>query len=231
MIDIAILRAMAAAGATVDMILAAIEAAQAKETVRAADRRAKEAERQKRYRLSRVLTRTNAESPVVTGCPRDNRDIGLNHSSINGNRVGQLDEHIDNTLTKSIKKESKRSISAAIDVPEDASEDNRTFAKSKGWDDRKTASEWQRFRDHSLSKGKKHRNVDAAWRNWVTSPFQAQTGNTPDERSVLKAADRQLDQFGGRAAAANYVPGSSGPRPLSLDYGDEPPSPKLISSR
>lgn len=49
-------------------------------------------------------------------------------------------------------------------------------------------------------------------------------------KSALAAADRLIEQFGGREAAAAYVPGSEGPKPLSLDLGPSPPRPKRISS-
>ena len=61
MIPISVLRAMVAAGATVDTILAAIEADQLAEGSRVQARRARGAERQRRYRVTRSDAR-NAES-------------------------------------------------------------------------------------------------------------------------------------------------------------------------
>jgi hypothetical protein len=52
-----------------------------------------------------------------------------------------------------------------------------------------------------------------------------------DPKSAIAAADRLIDKLGGMEAAQAYVPGSSGPTPLSLDFGEISPSPKLISSR
>lgn len=52
-----------------------------------------------------------------------------------------------------------------------------------------------------------------------------------DPRSAIAAADRLIDKLGGMDAARSYVPGSSGPTPLSLDFGEGAASPKLISSR
>ena len=49
---------------------------------------------------------------------------------------------------------------------------NLETALSRGWARERAFSEWQRFKDHSAANGKAYRNVDAAWRNWVTSPFQ-----------------------------------------------------------
>jgi uncharacterized protein YdaU (DUF1376 family) len=57
------------------------------------------------------------------------------------------------------------------------------------------------------------------------------TINGRQGKSVLAAADRLIEDLGGMEAARRYVPGSSGPRPLNLDSGIGPPSPKLVSSR
>lgn len=59
MIDIAVLEAMAAAGANVEMILAAVRAAQEKHLKKLTDRRAKDAERKRR---SRAVRNGHAES-------------------------------------------------------------------------------------------------------------------------------------------------------------------------
>jgi hypothetical protein len=61
---------------------------------------------------------------------------------------------------------------STFEVPDRPTEKAINFAVSHGWELPKIQSEWQRFRDHSLAKGKRHRDVDAAWRNWVTSPYQ-----------------------------------------------------------
>jgi ATP-dependent Clp protease ATP-binding subunit ClpA len=131
--------------------------------------------------------------------------------------------------TKESKKERKKTISALFDVPDDASEENRTFAESKGWQRQRIDSEWQRFRDHSINKGKKHRNVAAAWRNWVTSPYQG--AQNDDQKSLLASTDWLIDRVGGMEAARAYVPGSSGPTPLRLDSGSIPPSIRRLPPR
>lgn len=50
-----------------------------------------------------------------------------------------------------------------------------------------------------------------------------------DPKSAIAAADRLIDRLGGVEAANGYVPGSSGPAPLRLDFGQVPTGPKLIS--
>ncbi len=60
----------------------------------------------------------------------------------------------------------------------------------------------------------------ATWLNqdrWTDQPAEVQNG-----KSVLAAADRIIEQFGGAEAARAYVPGSSGPKPLSMDFGVGP---------
>jgi hypothetical protein len=131
--------------------------------------------------------------------------------------------------TKESKKVRKKTISALFDVPDDASEENRTFAESKGWNRQRTDSEWQRFRDYSINKGKKHRNVAAAWRNWVTSPYQGAQNGQEDRKSALAVTDRILDRFEDLDTA--YVPGSGKPAPLRLDLAPVPTNPKRLPAR
>ena len=63
-------------------------------------------------------------------------------------------------------------------LPDDwaLSETDRAFAHSVGWSEAKTELESERFRDHSRSHGRLHKDISAAWRNWVRSPFQQQNG-------------------------------------------------------
>ena len=69
----------------------------------------------------------------------------------------------------------------------------------------------------------------ATWLNqgrWDDQPAEVKSG-----KSAVAAADRLIDRLGGMEAANAYVPGSSGPAPLVLDFGQVPAGPKLISSR
>ena len=66
------------------------------------------------------------------------------------------------------KKERKRDathLSAAFDP-------NRDFARQKGWPEARIDQEIERFRNHAAQNDRKCKNWDAAWRNWVTSPYQ-----------------------------------------------------------
>lgn len=65
-------------------------------------------------------------------------------------------------------------------------------------------------------------------REYIAAAIRSKTN---DPRSAIAAADRLIEGFGGMEAAKSYVPGSSGPTPLRLDFGEGAPSPKLISSR
>lgn len=66
MIDPAILRAMQAAGASTDVIIAAVEAAVALQTAKDDERRAKDAERQRLHRASHNVTVTASDNADVT---------------------------------------------------------------------------------------------------------------------------------------------------------------------
>ena len=152
MIDVAILRAMAASGATVDVVIAAVEAAQARQHEKLVMRRSQDAKRQKRHRIR------NAESRGVTRTDRDTPSpmVSPNTPSL--------------TLPPSYSKPKKVS-RMAVEIPSDFSPDI-SFAESKGWTRERAQSEAHRFADHALSKGRKCKDWPAAWRNWVTSPYQ-----------------------------------------------------------
>lgn len=98
------------------------------------------------------------------------------------------------------------------DLPVDfeLSEADRRFAFDRGWDDHKLRAELQRFRDHASATGRKQADWHAAWRNWVTSPYQ-QNGNS----------DGRMEKTGGRrrGSALDALDKLFGPRP-DVDAGD-----------
>lgn len=86
------------------------------------------------------------------------------------------------TTTVVSKKERKKDLPPA---PAEPSEANLAYAKSKGLSEQRARSEFDRFRDHAIAKGSKYKNWDAAWRNWVTSPYQANGPSTPREGDTV----------------------------------------------
>lgn len=53
------------------------------------------------------------------------------------------------------------------------SDRGRLFAQSRGFDEWQIEEQAQRFRDHALATGRRQVDWEAAWRNWVTSPYQS----------------------------------------------------------
>lgn len=82
-IDPAILRALQAAGASAEMLIAAVEASHAADLAKKAERRAKDAERQRKSRLSRNVTVTPRDSAGqgVTGCDTPPSPLSPNDNS------------------------------------------------------------------------------------------------------------------------------------------------------
>jgi hypothetical protein len=68
------------------------------------------------------------------------------------------------------------------------------FAAYKGFPREKAVEEAQRFRDYALAHDKKYRDWDAAWRNWLTSPYQ-EKGKSNGKPTVHDAAKSQLDKL------------------------------------
>jgi hypothetical protein len=92
--------------------------------------------------------------------------------------------------------------------------------------------EFERFCDHARSKGRLCADWDAALRNWNRNAprFNGAQGNGNGRRSgsVLDAFDRLGEKLKAAGASDDYVPGSSGPRPLKLDTQVRPNGLKLI---
>src|SRR5262249_17214168 len=95
----------------------------------------------------------------------------------------------------------------------------------RGLSEERIDAEAERFRDHSLKKAIVHHNVDAAWRNWVTSPYQARApangshaprpGSKEDQRERTAEAYQALSEF----VAAHPDDEGGGSRSRAADVG------------
>lgn len=197
MIDIAMLRSMAARGASADTIIDAVELALA--SVQA--QRKKNAERQARHR-ERVTLRNVTSRYVTPACVSKK-------------------EREEEEESKKERKESTHARASPLPDGWRLSEADTAYARSKNWDESRIQAEAERFSHHARLRGRAVADWSAAWRAWVTSPYQQQQPKTESGsgrgRSILDAADRLIEQLGGHEAAKRYVPGSSGPQPLNLD--------------
>ena len=74
-------------------------------------------------------------------------------------------------------------------------------AEKRGWPRERAISEAQRFKDFAEANGKRYANWDAAWRNWVTSPYQTAKGNGHGSTATngLARALAKLDDSIGQA--------------------------------
>lgn len=109
------------------------------------------------------------------------------------------DNRVQNTDTE--KKESslrsparKRAARGSL-IPEDwaLSEDDRVVARSFNWTEAKIDLEAARFKDHSKANGRLHKDISAAWRNWVRSPFQQTNGSGPRPGSKEDTRERTVN--------------------------------------
>jgi hypothetical protein len=99
-----------------------------------------------------------------------------------------------------------------------------------GWPPEKVERELQRFKDYALAHGKRYSRWDAAWRNWVSSPYQSNGGNgngpgippKPGSRNDLRERNgralNQLKDFAGsggssRDGADGWLPFAASKRP------------------
>jgi len=97
-------------------------------------------------------------------------------------------------------------------------------------------AEADEFRDHARAKGYQYIDWHAAYRNFQKSQYNArnrggQNGRGRRHGSVLDAFDRLGERLKAAGATDDYIPGSSGPRPLELDTQVRPAGLKLVPKR
>jgi uncharacterized protein YdaU (DUF1376 family) len=72
--------------------------------------------------------------------------------------------------------------------------EDQEYAASRGLN---TAGEFEKFRDHALAKGRLAKDWHAAWRSWVTSPYQQSAQKQGNGRgakpSTMEAFDRLIE--------------------------------------
>jgi len=95
-------------------------------------------------------------------------------------------------------------------------------------------TEADEFRDHARAKGYQYIDWHAAYRNFQKSQYNVrnrggQNGHGRRHGSVLDAFDRIGERLKAAGATDDYIPGSSGPRPLELDTQVRPTNLKLVS--
>jgi hypothetical protein len=87
------------------------------------------------------------------------------------------------------------------------------------WRPRRTLSPFEEtrladMRVWATAHGVEMADWDAFFEIWLSKHTK---GEENGKKSILAAADRLIDELGGRKAASRYAPGSSGPRPIELD--------------
>lgn len=190
MLDIAVFEAMVAEGASAQVLLSALKVMLADEQKRLADRRAKDAARQRRKRV----TRSHAES---RGLVRDPPSLSpLDSKTLNPSDL----QILESTMTLSEKKAKRGSRLPPDWQPSDS---DRSFALACGLDPDKTVAE---FRDYWVAvPGSRGVKLDwsATWRNrcrTIGKPAAMPADGGVDERAraehfaALAARDANLRQ-------------------------------------
>lgn len=103
-----------------------------------------------------------------------------------------------------------KSAERAKKLPSDfvLSEADIKFARERGWSDQRIQEQFERFCDHAQATGRRQVDWHAAWRTWVTSPYQEKVNingrkQHPADRAFeiadkLDAAfERKVDPSGG----------------------------------
>ena len=149
------------------------------------------------------VARQRASRDNVRGHPQNSADVHGSH------RTSQdTPRHIEISNSKD-KSQSKKNISPKRELPADfaLSESDNRYATERGWSPAKIAQEFERFCNHATAKSAKYADWHAAWRNWVTSPFQSKANGAShgkpttadvgrDLLAKLRAADSAADDPG-----------------------------------
>lgn len=149
-----LVRKLGAAGCSIEQIAVAVELHEQERLAQETHKREVNAARQARYRdkrrpvASRNVTGRNEQlpPPTYTTPPEENSEP----------------------------KKVPRSMRASpLSTDWKVSTEGRSFAQSHGWDPPRIEQQAERFRDHALAGGRKQVDWEAAWRKWVTSPYQS----------------------------------------------------------
>lgn len=184
MIDIAILRAMVAAGAPVEAILAAVEADQAAERVRVQARRDADAERQRRRRV----TPCHADTAGQTVTPRDTADGSLTSSLLSS----QVSE---NKQEKGRKKERAARVGKSL-LPDDWAPTAAHYTKGdRGFVERKADD----MRNWAKSKAIMRADWDATFHGFLRNDTNGKGHVNGARNPTMEAFDDLIDRAGGQA--------------------------------
>lgn len=113
-----------------------------------------------------------------------------------------LHNYIATKKEKNIQK--KKPALPEVDFPEGdwLTEADRAYAVDRGFDAQRMATEFEKMKNHAAMKGRRCRDWHAAWRNWITSPYQkpengnGRNGRSSRSGSLLDALDKISQRIG-----------------------------------
>ena len=179
MINISTLRAMAAAGASVDVILAAVEAELVAEGERVQARRVIDADRQRRKR--------HADGDGITPRHAESRNVTRSHADAQASLTSLLSSSESTTKIVESKKERARKSHLPADWKPKPS--HYELARKYGKSETTVDMQADALRDWAGSKAIMRASWDQTF-NGFLRPRENTNGN--DRRSVIAAADRLL---------------------------------------
>jgi hypothetical protein len=173
---------------------------------------------------AQAQARYKAKKRVISS---DQRMISADHSDHQTPPKPPSDRYLlpsSSSLSSLSKKESKKAIMCPPDWT--PSEKGVQFATDHGFTPEHITSEVGRFRDYQIANGKKYLNLDAAWRNWVTSPYQGagprarsfgspvpRPGSREDRAERTYRAQQELKAFANGDHADDAQPSGGAGRP------------------
>lgn len=219
MIDIKVLRAMAASGATVEIIIAAVEAQQSADIERAAEIREKTRVRVKNHRERNRYSQDVTVTPPnvrVTGVTSDfdskiNDDVTVTpgkpplsilsslSSSEDLKEERKIEEERSSGLDPPLKKSSGKERGTRIDPRWKPNVMEFDYALGHGLSPGEIDLQAERFVNYWLAKtGDKALKLDwsATWRNWVTSPFNMRGNGNGNGHNGHGRSNNQLEDDG-----------------------------------
>ena len=242
MIDASVLRALAAAGATTEMLIAAVEAAQIIEQEKLTEKRAKDAERQRKHRASLqsvTVTPRDIERHGVTECDdvpqKEKSPTPPIRKTITPNNPSDCVPLAAETAPRKARRAKARTSISENTQPSDA---DKLAAEKYGLGKENFRTEWRMFRNHHISKGSTMADWPAAWRQWLdhgvqfgriakpAAQIEASKADT-DWRPILEMFCKSQTWQWGRLSPEPGAPGCKIPAEIIAEYADRMPASPL----
>lgn len=164
------LEAMVSAGCSQEQMLAVVRAHEAEAEKRLIEKRAKDAERQRKSRMSRNVTVTPRDSALQAVTPRDMAEnLNAPHAPAREEVLTSLDSISKVSKERPPKGGPKKGFKSQVSEDIQPTEKDRAVAEREGMSPATFRLEWQKWRSHHVSEAKPVANMHQSWVKWASN--------------------------------------------------------------